>query len=351
VSGRSGAVSTSTTLRDAPRFDPWRHRFAVAIAAGTLVLIFVGGLVTSTGSGLSVPDWPLSYGMLMPPMVGGVFYEHTHRMVASLVGFLTLVLAVWTAKTEVRPGVRRLAWAASAAVIVQGGLGGLTVIYLLPTPVSVAHACLAQTFFCIVIALAYSTSREWLAAPGETADVAGVRGAALAAAVIVYVQLLVGAVMRHIGAGLAIPDFPLAFGRLVPPVASVPVLVHFAHRVGALVVLVAVARLLLRARRAGDPRFVRLASALLGLVLFQTALGAATVMTTKAVTPTTLHVAAGAAILGGCWLAALRSFRLLRPRPSTAVLEAPVARPESFIDPPPFIGPLQSPRRGREGLV
>jgi cytochrome c oxidase assembly protein subunit 15 len=110
-------------------------------------------------------------------------------------------------------------------------------------------------------------------------------------------------------------------------VASVPVLVHFAHRVGALVVLVAVARLFLRARHAGDPRFVRMAAALLGLVLFQIALGAATVLTTKAVTPTTLHVATGAAILGGGWLAALRSFRLLRPRPATAVLEARVTRP------------------------
>jgi cytochrome c oxidase assembly protein subunit 15 len=325
VSGRSGAVSTSTTLRDAPRFDRRRHLFGVGTVAATLVLIFVGGLVTSTGSGLSVPDWPLSYGMLMPPMVGGIFYEHSHRMVASLVGLLTLILAVWTARVEPRAGVRRLAWAASAAVIVQGGLGGLTVIYLLPTPVSVAHACLAQTFFCIVIALTYSTSREWLAAPAPLLDVAGVRGAALTAAVIVYLQLLIGAVMRHIGAGLAIPDFPLAFGRLVPPATSLPVLVHFAHRVGALLVLVAVARLFLHARRAGDARFIRMASALLGLVLFQIALGAATVLTTKAVTPATLHVATGAAILGGCWLAALRSFRLLRPAPAPA--PAPAAQP------------------------
>ena len=140
-----------------------------------------------------------------------------------------------------------------------------------------------------------------------------------------YVQLAIGAVMRHIGAGLAIPDFPLSFGRVVTPVATAPVLVHFAHRVGALAMLLAVSVFFLRARRAGDPRFVRLAAALLGLVVFQIALGAATVLTTKAVTPTTLHVATGAAILGGCWLATLRSFRLLRPAPSVA--EAPVAQP------------------------
>src|SRR5436309_2022716 len=119
----------------------------------------------------------------------------------------------------------------------------------------------------------------------------------------------------------------VGFLTLVLAVGTAPVLVHFAHRVGALAVLLAVSVFFLRARRAGDPRFVRLAAALLGLVVFQIALGAATVLTTKAVTPTTLHVATGAAILGGCWLAALRSLRLLRPRPSTAVVAAPVARP------------------------
>src|SRR5688500_5578535 len=143
-------------------FDAWRHRFAVATVAATLALIFIGGLVTSTGSGLSVPDWPLSYGMLMPPMVGGVFYEHGHRMAASFVGLLTLILAVWTARVEARPGVRRLAWSALWAVVAQGVLGGLTVLLYLPPAISVAHACLAQTFLCLTIALAYATSREWL---------------------------------------------------------------------------------------------------------------------------------------------------------------------------------------------
>jgi cytochrome c oxidase assembly protein subunit 15 len=177
----------------------------------------------------------------------------------------------------------------------------------------------------MVRALAYATSREWGAAPAPAIDAAGVRGAALAAAAVVYLQLVIGAVMRHIGAGLAIPDFPLAFGRLLPPLTSAPVLVHFAHRLGAVAVLLAVSFFLMRARRAGDPRFVRLASAILGLVALQIALGAAAVLTTKAVTPTTLHVATGAAILGGCWLATLRAFRLRRPAPSVA--EAPVAQP------------------------
>jgi cytochrome c oxidase assembly protein subunit 15 len=334
LAGRPGDDRKGSTLRDAPAFDRGRHLFGVATAAATLVLIFVGGLVTSTGSGLSVPDWPLSYGMLMPPMVGGVFYEHSHRIVAGLVGALTLALAVWTDRVEPRPAVRRLAWAALAAVVAQGVLGGLTVIFLLPTAVSVAHACLAQTFFCLVIALAYATSREWLGVRPST-DPSGLRGAALTATLIVYGQLLVGAVMRHIGAGLAIPDFPLAFGRLFPPIATTAVLVHFAHRIGALFVLLAVARLLVRAHRAGDPRFTRLGAALLGLVLFQIALGAATVLTGKAVTPTTLHVATGAAILGGAWLSTLRAFRLLKHEPSPDEVPVPrsalVGRPQGAV--------------------
>jgi cytochrome c oxidase assembly protein subunit 15 len=298
----------------APFFDPWRHRFAVLTAVCTLLLIFIGGLVTSTGSGLAVPDWPLSYGMLMPPMVGGVFFEHGHRMAATFVGMLTTVLAFWTARREPRAGVRRLAWAALAAVIAQGLLGGLTVKFLLPAPVSVAHACLAQTFFCIVIALAYATSREYLGASPSDDDHAGAGAAAAVATGVVFAQLALGAVMRHIGAGLAIPDFPLAGGRLVPSFGSPGVAIHFAHRVGALVVLGAVAHLVVRARQSRDPRLAATASAALVLVLVQIGLGGATVLSGRAVVPTTAHVAVGAAVLGACWLTTLRSYRLLRRR-------------------------------------
>src|SRR3954468_17710456 len=124
--------SSAAALRYSDATPVWLRRYAKFVAASTLFLIFAGAMVTSTGSGLAVPDWPLSYGMVMPPMVGGVFYEHGHRMVASAIGFLTLVLAIWTARAERRAGLRRLAWAALAAVIAQGILGGLTVIFLLP---------------------------------------------------------------------------------------------------------------------------------------------------------------------------------------------------------------------------
>jgi cytochrome c oxidase assembly protein subunit 15 len=294
-------------------FDPWRHRFAVGTVAATLALIFIGGLVTSTGSGLSVPDWPLSYGMVMPPMVGGVFYEHGHRMAATTVGLLTLVLAIWTARAEPRRSVRRLGWGALAAVVAQGVLGGITVLYLLPTPVSVTHACLAQVFFCMTIAMAAATSDEWLsAARGE--DTSGLRVAAAVATAAVFGQLVLGAVMRHIGAGLAIPDFPTSFGRWVPPLDGAPVAVHFAHRMWALVVLGCVVNVVAAAFRAEDRRFRRPAALVLLLVLVQIGMGAATVLTGKAVTPTTTHVALGAAILGSCWWLALRSFHLLRPQ-------------------------------------
>jgi cytochrome c oxidase assembly protein subunit 15 len=299
-------------------FDAWRHRFALLTAGATLFLIFAGGMVTSTGSGLAVPDWPLSYGMLMPPMVGGIFYEHGHRMVAAGVGLLTLALALWTARREPRPGVRRLAWAALVAVVAQGLLGGLTVLLLLPTSVSVGHACLAQAFLCITVALAYVTSREWLSSEPREPDVAGLRPACSLALAAVLAQLMLGAFMRHLHAGLAIPDFPLALGRLVPPFERPGVALHFAHRAFALLVLAALCWAYARARRSGELRLQRGTALALGLALLQIVLGATAVLSARAALPTSLHVVTGAALLGACTLCTLRAFRLLGPEPPPA---------------------------------
>src|SRR5688572_26666646 len=140
---------------------PMLRRFAKFTAFATLFLIFAGAMVTSTDSGLAVPDWPLSYGQIMPPMVGGIFYEHGHRMIASLVGLLTLIQAVWL---QMRAGVRFvrvLGWIAVAAVIVQGLLGGLTVMLLLPPAVSVSHAALAELFLSLNVAIAFFTSTTY----------------------------------------------------------------------------------------------------------------------------------------------------------------------------------------------
>jgi cytochrome c oxidase assembly protein subunit 15 len=203
------------------------HLFAVLVAASTLVLIFAGGLVTSTGSGLAVPDWPNTYGWFMfsfplDKMVGGIFYEHGHRLIASTVGFLILVLAFWLWRSEPRRWVRRLGFLALAAVITQGVLGGITVLFYLPDPISISHAGLAQIVFCLTVTIALVTSRGWqrgyadgsgttVPADDTLRTVAGITTA------LIYLQILVGATMRHTDAGLAIPDFPLAFGQLVPP--------------------------------------------------------------------------------------------------------------------------------------
>jgi cytochrome c oxidase assembly protein subunit 15 len=287
----------------------------VAVACSTFALIFVGGLVTSTGSGLAVPDWPLSFGKVFPRMEGGVLYEHGHRMVAAAVGLLTVGLAVWLARREPRAWVRRLGYLALAAVIVQGLLGGLTVLLGLPDAVSIMHAGLAQIFFCLTTVIALVTSPRWDALPEPRVDRgwAGVRSLSLATMVMVYAQILIGALVRHSGAGLVIPDFPLAYGRLWPEVNNPLVAYQLAHRLGALVVLLMViwTSLTVLARHGAEPRLRRPALALVAAVAFQVFLGALTIWTRKAVVPTTTHVAAGAAVLVASLLLAIRTTRLI----------------------------------------
>ncbi|MCC6585209.1 MAG: COX15/CtaA family protein [Bryobacterales bacterium] len=137
------------------------HAFSVFLAICTLFLVVAGASVTSKEAGLSVPDWPLSYGQVMPPMKGNVFYEHGHRMVASTVGFLTIILAIWIAKVDDRKWMKWLGLAALGGVILQGVLGGMTVLFMLPKPVSISHACLAELFFSTTCAIALFTSDAW----------------------------------------------------------------------------------------------------------------------------------------------------------------------------------------------
>ena len=210
-------------------YDPWRHRYAVVCACATAVLLVAGGLVTSTGSGLAVPDWPLSFGKVFPPMEGGVLFEHGHRLIAAGTGLLTLVLAAWFGRREPRTWARRLAYLAIGAVVAQGLLGGLTVLLRLPPPVSVLHACLAQGFFGVVVLLAVATSRDFVEGPPAShldAEAAPLWTLGAAATGLVFAQLILGAVMRHTGAGLAIPDVPLAFGRIIPDLTSFAIAVH-----------------------------------------------------------------------------------------------------------------------------
>ena len=267
------------------------HRFAVFTAFATLLLIVAGALVTSRDAGLSVPDWPLSYGQVMPEMIGGIFYEHGHRMIASFVGFLTIILAVWIWRVDPRRWVRNLGWAALGAVIAQGLLGGLTVLFLLPTAVSVSHACLAQLFFSTTVALALVTSRAWRE-QGErpalepSASRPTLQLLCIATNFAIFAQLLMGAAFRHKGIGI------------IP------------HLIGAAVVAVMVFWLMARVARehSQEPGIFSWAMALNGLVMLQLVLGAGSYwireVTRDAVQPlwsmvgiTVGHVALGALVL------------------------------------------------------
>lgn len=299
-------------------FRLWLHRFSVVVVLATLLLIFIGGLVTSTGSGLAVPDWPSTYGQFMfafpiAKMVGGILYEHGHRMTASIVGLLTIVLTVWIWRVETRRWLKWLAAFALVSVVLQGVLGGITVLYRLPTLVSVLHGCLAQTFLMITVAIMTFTSKHWLAqdpARVSKLDRPLLRMAATTTLVI-YLQLILGALMRHSGAGLAIPDFPLAFGQLIPPIESKAVAIHFLHRVGAVTVSVSVmvvfGRVVKYYRK--HPQIIRSAILLAAGLAVQITLAAFTIWTQKAVIPTTAHVATGALLLGLSLYLALLAWR------------------------------------------
>ena len=293
----------------------WLHRFAKLVAASTVLLIAAGGMVTSTGSGLSVPDWPNTYGWFMfsfpvEKWVGGIFYEHSHRLIASTVGFLTVILAVWTWRVEPRAWVRWMGVGALVAVVLQGLLGGLTVLLLLPAPVSIGHAGLAQIFFCLTLALALVTSPSWKSAPAPVDD-AALRRLATATTVVIYVQILLGATMRHNSAGMAIPTFPLAFGHLLPPTWSAAIAIHFAHRVGAVVAIGAIAGTAFYVwRRQQDRRdMMRPALLLVLLVCSQATLGAFVVLSGLHPVVNTLHVVNGALVLGTSLVLTLRTQR------------------------------------------
>jgi cytochrome c oxidase assembly protein subunit 15 len=310
----------------------WLHRYALVVVAAIVCLIFFGGQVKSTNSGLSVPDWPNTYDHFMftfpwEKMVGGIFWEHSHRMIASITGILTFILTLWAYLVEPRRWARRLAMAASLAVLAQGVLGGLTVLFLLPISISAAHGTLAQIYFCLVVTFALVTSKGWKEEVRKEPDSEALplRKLALATTCIIFAQLIVGAVMRHSEAGLAIPDFPLMFGSLVPPlsdarlaaanselwkmgllwklgisqVTRLQMIEHLLHRLGGLIVFVMVFWTGRRVFKLPtmDRSLRRNAMLLMGLVVVQVSLGILTILTEKQFTITTLHVVTGALTL------------------------------------------------------
>jgi len=320
--------------------NTWLHRFALFTALNTWILIFIGGLVTSTGSGLSVPDWPTTYGenMFTFPIdkwIGGIKYEHGHRLFASYVGFLTVVLAIWLAVKEERRWVKIAGFVALGLVIFQGILGGLTVLFLLPTPISVAHGMLAQSFFCLVSAIALFTSNWWKSEQIAFRNKEGryVQLLTLFAAVTIFLQLAFGALLRHTYSGLAVPDFPLAYGQLLPslspealmnynqmlindgikwhgdrPVEAYQIVIHLIHRFWAYVVA---ATVIVAGYKIANATFLpavirRNGKVMIVAVLLQFLLGILTVLSKKEVVITTAHVAVGAFTLVVCVITTLQ---------------------------------------------
>jgi cytochrome c oxidase assembly protein subunit 15 len=295
--------------------NKWLHRFAFLTSCITFPLIFIGGLVKSHEAGLSVPDWPTTYGynMFTFPfhwMVGNIFYEHGHRLYASMVGFLILVLAVWIWRKEPRSWVRKLGWWALAAVSVQGILGGVTVKTFLPWYVSTAHAALAQLTFCLTVALSMVTSKWWKENIVKTSSEFSDRLYTLTGFTVgaIFLQLLFGAIMRHLNAGLAIPTWPLANGNVIPDFTSVGVTLNFIHRNWAYVVAILIFRTAYYALKASAeyPALKRPAIAGIFLVIMQITLGAVTILSEKEPNWTSLHVVGGAAVLASQFILAVK---------------------------------------------
>jgi len=296
------------------------HRYTLLWSLSTIFLLLAGAFVTSTGSGLAVPDWPLSYGMVFPPMIGGIFYEHGHRMVATVVGMLTVGFVVFAHFAEPRAWVRKVGYLALFLVCFQGSLGGLTVLLLLPPAVSTLHAFTAQCFFCTTVWLVLATSRSWIEEPAIAIATIPSRAAvstgnlAFLATGAFFLQLLLGATMRHHQAGLAIPDFPLHFGGLLPPIWSLPVALHFAHRTFAYVVAGLTLVLATRAIREFPkrPRWMRLSGALSSMVLVQFGLGVSVVWFLRPAWLASVHLVVGALCLGTSFALSMEMARALR---------------------------------------
>jgi len=188
----------------APNLNSGLHKYTVFTACSTFLLLIAGALVTSNDAGLSVPTWPLAWGSVTPPMVGGIVYEWSHRVIAASVGFLTIILAGWLFRAEKRGWMRWLGLAALGGVIAQGILGGLTVRMYQPPAVSAAHATLAQLFFSTVVAIAFFTSSWWLSNIPEIEDAGSprVRSLTIWTLAAVFLQLILGAAFRHKGFGI-----------------------------------------------------------------------------------------------------------------------------------------------------
>ncbi len=313
------------------------HVFAILTTLTTFVLLASGGLVTSHGVGMAVPDWPTSFGYNMFALpwdrwIGGVFYEHFHRVLASGVGLLTVVLAVWTCLVDSRRWVKVLVIAAVVGVVVQGILGGWRVLAV-RNEIGIFHGTLAQAFFVLLGVISVVTSPSWLR--GRWAPALGtgnLRWVVLGLTAIVFVQLGVAATMRHAHAGLSITDFPLAYGQVIPdtspevirsinearyaanemPTTAALIWLQLVHRWIAVIIAVGVGLVAWMAFRTRAVAVRRWSVVLSGMIVVQIVLGAYTIWTNKAADVATAHMALGALTLFLCALLTFRLFAMQR---------------------------------------
>jgi heme a synthase len=343
----------------------WLNRFAWFLCVAALLLICSGGMVTSKNVGLAVPDWPTTFGynMFLFPVskwVGGILFEHTHRLIASAVGFLTIILAIWLWRSENRSWVRNLGLIALAGVILQGILGGLRVT-MLKDEIGIFHACVAQAFLALLVVIALVTTNFWrsleggapatpsrddrvqspgsqeLAPPSSLSHIAPIRSLAIAITLAIYVQLALGATMRHQHRDLSILDFPTANGAWIPDTSATAlakinawrdahglsdvdafqIWLHMIHRFVALLIAIGVIAFCSRVWRDARPvsALKKLSIWWIAFLLGQLTLGAWTIWSNKAADIATAHVAVGAIMLSFgvsisaiCWRISQKEF-------------------------------------------
>ncbi|MDA0986364.1 MAG: COX15/CtaA family protein [Bacteroidetes bacterium] len=328
-------------------FNNLLYRYSIFLLVSVLILICAGALVTSTQSGLAVPDWPNTFGYNMftfpiSKWVGGIYYEHLHRLVASSVGFFIIILVFLTHKFDKRKWVKKLSLYLLLVVCFQGLLGGLTVLFLLPDLISTFHATLAQLFFCLVITNFVVQTKWWHNVSEnkiENLNINHITKLSLTVFLIILLQLIFGAWMRHTESGLAIPDFPLAYGQIIPSlenknlesynnylfennfrifadgqITKNQIIYNMLHRSWAYVVAIGILILVYKLKKYSHKNFpkifTKLKLILIFLIISQVALGIFTILSRKSVLITTSHVVIGATILGIVWSITLILFRI-----------------------------------------